>query len=282
WVGHVARDPEVDLGEATVEAGQGDGGRRQVDRGAEGAEDARAAVGGGAAADAKGDRADAVVEHGPEDLSRAEGGGPHRVTLRGGQSRQPGCFGKLDNGAAPVGQAQPARVERPADGVRCGRGPPFPAAGGLDGHERALAPVGQRREQDLVVRPRLVPAAGEGRRDLHRGQRTLERVGRDDDPHYPTSVSLSSPWRRSRYSGIRTIGGRSMSASSMTSSESRPRPERGSFIVEPSSAKSRALRRSSSRFMTACRITKLIRESPSSSWLRWTRRSRSTWPSPSR
>ena len=40
-------------------------------------------------------------------------------------------------------------------------------------------------------------------------------------------------------------------------------------------------RRSSSRFMTAWRITNDIRDRPSSSWLRWTRRSRSTWPSPS-
>ena len=39
---------------------------------------------------------------------------------------------------------------------------------------------------------------------------------------------------------MRIIGGRSWSASSMTSSDSRPRPERGSFIVEPSSANSRA------------------------------------------
>ena len=60
------------------------------------------------------------------------------------------------------------------------------------------------------------------------------------------------------------------------------RPERGSFIVEPSSANRRALRRSSSRFMTAWRITKDIRDRPSSSWLRWTRRSRSTCPRPSR
>ena len=66
----------------------------------------------------------------------------------------------------------------------------------------------------------------------------------------------------------------------MTSRPNRPWPERGSFIVEPSSAKSRVLCRSSSRFMTACRITKLILDRPSSSWLRWTRRSRSTWPRP--
>ena len=32
---------------------------------------------------------------------------------------------------------------------------------------------------------------------------------------------------------MRTIGGRSMSASSMTSSDRRPLPERGSFMVEP-------------------------------------------------
>ena len=38
---------------------------------------------------------------------------------------------------------------------------------------------------------------------------------------------------------MRIIGGRSWSASSWTSRDSRPRPERGSFIVEPSSANRR-------------------------------------------
>ena len=61
---------------------------------------------------------------------------------------------------------------------------------------------------------------------------------------------------------MRIIGGRSWSASSMTSSESRPLPERGSFMVEPISANRRALRRSSSRFMTAWRMTNDIRDRP--------------------
>ena len=123
----------------------------------------------------------------------------------------------------------------------------------------------------------------------------LKESGRHEDRQRPAATEAGSadpgpaaltrpapPARRSRYSGIRIIGGRSRSASSMTSRPRWSSPKRGSFIVEPSSAKRRARRRSSSRFMTAWRMTKLIRESPSSSWLRWIRRSRSTWPSPSR
>ena len=53
-------------------------------------------------------------------------------------------------------------------------------------------------------------------------------------------------------------------------------------MLDPSSANRRALRRSSSRFITAWRMTKLIRDRPSSSWLRWMRTSRSTWPRPAR
>ena len=97
-----------------------------------------------------------------------------------------------------------------------------------------------------------------------------------------TSVRASPRWARrfSRYSGMRIIGGRSWSASSMTSSDRWSRPERGSFIVEPSSANRRTRRRSSSRFMTACRMTNDIRDRPSSSWLRWTRRRGRPGPGP--
>ena len=109
----------------------------------------------------------------------------------------------------------------------------------------------------------------------------IDGLDRSPDRGFEEFRASTDARRRSRYSGIRIIGGRSWSASSMTSSDRRPLPERGSFIVEPISANSRTLRRSSSRFMTACRMTNDIRDRPSSSWLRWTRRSRSTWPSPS-
>ena len=52
-----------------------------------------------------------------------------------------------------------------------------------------------------------------------RSQRPLERIGRDQDAHL--ALGGQSPSRRcSRYSGMRTMGGRSASARSMTSSAS--------------------------------------------------------------
>ena len=89
------------------------------------------------------------------------------------------------------------------------------------------------------------------------------------------------PRRRSRYSGIRIIGGRSWSASSMTSSDSLSLARARQLHRRAELGEQPHLRRSSSRFMIAWRITNDIRDRPSSSWLRWTRRSRSTWPSPS-
>ena len=71
------------------------------------------------------------------------------------------------------------------------------------------------------------------------------------------------------------------SASSMTSSESRPAAGARQLHRRAQLREQPRPRRSSSRFITAWRITNDIRDRPSSSWLRWTRRSRSTWPSPS-
>ena len=195
---------------------------------------------------------------------------------------------------SPSSRREPRGADRPAERVvRLGLAP-RPAAGRLDRDERALAAVRERREPHVVVRaaPAASPAAiaratstlvseplneSGAIRTAHAG----DRGSRQRSVAPLAAVASAAASRRfSRYSGMRIIGGRSWSASSLTSSDRRPRPERGSFIVEPSSANRRARRRSSSRFITAWRITNDIRDSPSSSWFRCTRRSRSTWPRP--
>ena len=60
---------------------------------------------------------------------------------------------------------------------------PLPAAGRGDSLERALAAVGERAEEDLVVGAGSEPAVGERAGDLDGGQRALERVGREQDDH---------------------------------------------------------------------------------------------------
>ena len=47
--------------------------------------------------------------------------------------------------------------------------------------ERALAAVRERREEDLVVVVAPGPSRRRGPRDLHRRERALERIGRDED-----------------------------------------------------------------------------------------------------
>ena len=108
----------------------------------------------------------------------------------------PEASASSDDGAASVGRAEPASLHRPPDRVGRLDRPPLPAARRLDRDERALAAVGERREEDLVVGSRRAPAIGERRRDLDRGQRALERVGSDDDAQttspQPASVSVSA------------------------------------------------------------------------------------------
>ena len=70
--------------------------------------------------------------------------------------------------------------------------PPFPAAGRLDGDRRPLAAVGERRQADLVGGSGPQPARGDGARDLDRGERALEGVGRDEDDEGPFAVGARS------------------------------------------------------------------------------------------
>ena len=86
------------------------------------------------------------------------------------------------DGPAAVVRSEPAGR---GSGGRAGRATVaschVPAAGGRDGLERPLAAVRERAEQDRVVRPGARPAVGECPGDLDRGQRPLERIGRDED-----------------------------------------------------------------------------------------------------
>ena len=146
----VRGDPQVDRREALVEAREIDA--RFADHRAEAAQDAGPAVGRRAAPDAEGDRSDARVEHGSQDLARPPRRGPDRISLRGREPRQPGRLGELDHRSLAILGAQPARLHRPPDrvgGVNCA---PRPAPGRGDGDERHLAAVGERCHDELVVR----------------------------------------------------------------------------------------------------------------------------------
>ena len=190
------------------------------------------------------DLAHARVERRDQHLARAARRRPERVALRGGEPRQPGRLGQLDDGPLAVGRREPARLDRPPDRVVRRRSPPVPAAGRLD--RRRACPRRRRRAARAAARrrgrARAQPSAS-APRDLDRGQRALERVGREQDRaaaaspldgaqrptgssdrHRRASRRARPVRRRSRYSGMRTIGGRSWSASSMTSSDSRPSP----------------------------------------------------------
>ena len=151
---------------------------------------------------------------------------PSGVALRGREPRQPGRLASSTNARAPSSAGEPAGADRPAERVvRLGVAP-LPAAGRLDRDERALAAVGERREQDLVVgRAARQPSASA----LATSTRVSEPLNESGAMSDAQRGRLSRPGSRrarlralSRYSGMRTIGGRSWSASSMTSSESRP------------------------------------------------------------
>ena len=204
---------------------------------------------------------------------------PAGVTLAGGTSDSPDADASSTTAGSPRARHR-AWIGRPsgswaAAGATASRRLPR-SRRACPRRRRPAARAGSRRRAG----PR--PACGQRPRDLDGGQRSLVRVGRDQDA-WPT-IALGASGTPALLEVLRDADHRRALLVGQLDDLERQlsRPERGSFMVEPSSANSRARRRSSSRFMTAWRITKLIRDSPSSSWLRWIRMSRSTWPRPSR
>ena len=189
----VAGHLQLDGREPRIEVGEIDRRRVPVGMSPEAGQQAGAAVGRGAAADAEDDAADAGIQRGPDQVARPDRGRPDRVALVRGQAREAGGRGHLDRRALAVVRDQPARRDLATERIAGGRGPPLPAAGRLDRREGAFAAVGQRAEQDLVVGSGAAPAVGQGLRDLDRGQRALERVGRDEDGRRPL---IGGPSRR--------------------------------------------------------------------------------------
>ena len=157
----------------------------------------------------------------------------------GRDARQPRRLRQLDDRAArrrptsqravtgrPIGSVaprRPPRPSRPAAAIATSVPSPPSASGASRSSSSGSGRAPSRR-----------PAP----RDLDRGQRALERIRGDedrerlghDDRSAPDRLELAarrrgagsarpSARRRSRYSGIRIIGGRSWSASSMTSSD---------------------------------------------------------------
>ena len=118
-------------------------------------EQAPAAVGRGAAADAEDDVA-RRRHRSPRPSARRCRSTSRRSASRScaATPRQPGRLGHLDHGprARRPSAASARSIGRPIGSVTVAV-LPGPAAGRLDRRERALAAVGQRAEQDLVLRP---------------------------------------------------------------------------------------------------------------------------------
>ena len=144
-------------------------------------EDPEPAVGGGAPTDPDRDLLDAGVDHRAKHLAGPEGRGARRVPLLRRQARQPRGLGQLDDRPPAVARPQPARPHRAVDRVGGRDLVPVPAAGRLHGYERAFTAIREGRQQHTVMWPRPPPAVGDRPCDRDGRQRSLERIGCDQD-----------------------------------------------------------------------------------------------------
>ena len=167
-VRNVAGDLEIDVVEGATP-------------GVERLDQAATSIGRRAPADPEGHVTCATVDRRGHQVASPSTRGGDRVTLVGGDPRQSGCFGHLDDGPRAVDGSDEVRRDRAAERVPGGRRSADPAAGGLDRGDRALAAVREGGEDDRVARARARPAGRDGPRNLDRRQRPLERVGRDED-----------------------------------------------------------------------------------------------------
>ena len=164
-----------------------------VGLGAERAQQPGAAIGRGAPADPEHDRSCARIDRGADQVPGPGRCRRDRITFCRVDARQAGRLRHLDVRARPRRIAKPASPDRPTERVRDGRLLPHPTAGRGHRLERPLAAVGERTEEDRVVRPGTGPAIRQRPGHLHRRQRTLERIGRDEDRqrsgrHGPTTA----------------------------------------------------------------------------------------------
>ncbi len=187
----VAREDQVDLGEAGVEAGEV--GRGQVreggaagadgfagrveEAGAERGEHAGAAVGGGAAADAEDDGGGTGVQGGAEQFAGAVRGGGERGELAGREELEAGGLRHLDDRG---GAAQRERGgDRVADRSRHRRLVAL-EPGGDGRRDGAVAAVRDGERLHLQVRDDPSQTRRDPLGDLHGRERTLELVGRHE------------------------------------------------------------------------------------------------------
>ncbi|OLT38128.1 hypothetical protein BJF82_09325 [Kytococcus sp. CUA-901] len=154
--------------------------------GTEGREQAGPAVGAGGPTHAHDELTAARVEGGRHQLSRAGAGGGQgtcRAVLGAaglaGQGHARGG-GELEEGGAAVGRAGPGGTVRVTPGAGDPRGARLPA-GGEDGLDGAVTPIGDGDGADVRVRAGGEDALAQGGRDLAGGDRALEAVGRQDD-----------------------------------------------------------------------------------------------------
>ena len=155
------------------------------------------AVGRGAAADPERDLLDPGVDRRAQHLAGPDGRGARSGPAPRASAATARGLGQLDDRARGR-RSTAASAPRPGGRVGRGRGRlPLPAAGGLHGHERALAAIGERRRAGSchAGRARRQPI-GQRPRHRDRGQRPLERVGRDQDGASPALPLTGGPSRR--------------------------------------------------------------------------------------
>ena len=190
---HVGRELELDIGQVSqagqVKRGQAAEGRpawRQLYPGGvgqprpEGLKQPRAAIGGGAAADAEHDPPRAKADGRTDQVAHAPGRRGARRELATGQQHQPARLRRLDHGDA-VAQGE-GRCHRLPGRPGRRRADPLEASG-HGGVDRAVTAVRHGHAHDLAVEARLSQARRQPCGHFRRGQAALELVRREQ--HLP-------------------------------------------------------------------------------------------------
>jgi hypothetical protein len=153
-----ARTHQLGAGDVAYACAQGNG-------------DAKAPIGGGAAAHTHDEAGCTGVEGGPDEITGAKRAGGFGVALGVDQSLVSRCLGQLHHGGA-VGQQTDEGVDGPTQRITCGRRNDPATRRSHQGVHGALATVGHRHLNGLV--PGQAHTRGDCRRRVSRAERALE------------------------------------------------------------------------------------------------------------
>ena len=143
----------------------------------------RAAVVGGAAAQADDEAGKAPFQRLPQQFAGAVGGGGQRVAAALGDEGQPGGTGHFDNRRFAVAHHAPAGFQGLAQWPGHLAGEHLPAGAFHQGVQRAVAPVGHRRQHYCGLGQSGGHPPGDGLRRLQPGYSGLESLRRNHDFH---------------------------------------------------------------------------------------------------